>query len=155
MTKFTRKGFTIIEVLIVLAIAALIMLIVFLAVPALQRNNRNTQRNNDIAGILGGMSEFVNNNNGQLPGSGSFASEDNGTTLAIGASNQNVVRVNLGYYEASAVDLNGTAAVTEESVNIRTSATCDGTAVTTTGAPSRGYVAAYMLERDSLQCRES
>jgi prepilin-type N-terminal cleavage/methylation domain-containing protein len=33
-----QQGFTIIEVLIVLAIAALILLIVFLAVPALQRN---------------------------------------------------------------------------------------------------------------------
>ncbi|MDQ3065292.1 MAG: prepilin-type N-terminal cleavage/methylation domain-containing protein, partial [bacterium] len=36
--KNNNKGFTIIEVLIVLAIAGLIMLIVFLAVPALQRN---------------------------------------------------------------------------------------------------------------------
>jgi prepilin-type N-terminal cleavage/methylation domain-containing protein len=36
-----EAGFTIIEVLIVLAIAALILLIVFLAVPALQRNARN------------------------------------------------------------------------------------------------------------------
>jgi prepilin-type N-terminal cleavage/methylation domain-containing protein len=32
-----EKGFTIIEVMIVLAIAGLIMLVVFLAVPALQR----------------------------------------------------------------------------------------------------------------------
>ncbi|HPW47952.1 MAG TPA: prepilin-type N-terminal cleavage/methylation domain-containing protein, partial [Candidatus Saccharibacteria bacterium] len=38
MYKKDQKGFTIIEVLIVLAIAALILLIVFLAVPALQRN---------------------------------------------------------------------------------------------------------------------
>jgi len=45
------EGFTIIEVLIVLAIAGLILLIVFIAVPALQRNARNTQRKNDIAGL--------------------------------------------------------------------------------------------------------
>jgi prepilin-type N-terminal cleavage/methylation domain-containing protein len=37
-----EQGFTIIEVMIVLVIAAVIMLIVFLAVPALQRNSRNT-----------------------------------------------------------------------------------------------------------------
>ncbi|MDZ7786409.1 MAG: type II secretion system protein [Candidatus Saccharibacteria bacterium] len=41
------SGFTIVEVLIVLAIAGLILLIVFLAVPALQRNARNNQRKND------------------------------------------------------------------------------------------------------------
>src|ERR1039457_1260562 len=63
----TDKGFTIIEVMIVLAIAGLILLIVFLAVPALQRNARNTQRKNDVAGVLAAVSEFTNNNNGSLP----------------------------------------------------------------------------------------
>jgi prepilin-type N-terminal cleavage/methylation domain-containing protein len=41
------NGFTIIEVIIVLAIAGLIILIVLLAVPALQRNARNTSRKSD------------------------------------------------------------------------------------------------------------
>src|SRR5687767_1601772 len=59
-----EKGFTIIEVLIVLAIAGLIVLIVFLAVPALQRNSRNTQRKNDASQVLGAVQEDVNNNNG-------------------------------------------------------------------------------------------
>ncbi len=71
MLKDLRKrteGFTIIEVLIVLAIAGLILLIVFLAVPALQRNSRNTQRKNDVAAILGGVTEYANNNAGELPG---------------------------------------------------------------------------------------
>src|ERR1700743_2113940 len=62
-----QEGFTIIEVLIVLAIAALILLIVFLAVPALQRNARNTQRKNDVASLVSAISESVNNSNGQLP----------------------------------------------------------------------------------------
>ena len=42
--KKSNQGFTIIEVMIVLAIAGLILLIVFLAVPALQRNGRNTTK---------------------------------------------------------------------------------------------------------------
>jgi prepilin-type N-terminal cleavage/methylation domain-containing protein len=44
--ELTKKadGFTIIEVMIVLAIAGLIMLVVFLAVPSLQRNSRNEPR---------------------------------------------------------------------------------------------------------------
>lgn len=62
-----EKGFTIIEVLIVLAIAALIMLIVFLAVPALQRNSRNNGRRNDAGRIGATANEYVANNNGQAP----------------------------------------------------------------------------------------
>jgi prepilin-type N-terminal cleavage/methylation domain-containing protein len=68
LTKLQSKkaqGFTIIEVLIVLAIAGLIMLIVFLAVPALQRNSRNTQRTNDAALIGGSVNECLANKNGQ------------------------------------------------------------------------------------------
>ena len=74
--KLTKRneGFTIIEVMIVLAIAGLILLIVFLAVPALQRNSRNTQRKNDVAALMGGVSEFVNNNDGQLPTKLTYAS---------------------------------------------------------------------------------
>jgi prepilin-type N-terminal cleavage/methylation domain-containing protein len=67
MLKKDNKGFTIIEVLIVLAIAGLILLIVFLAVPALQRNSRNTQVKNGAAAILATANEYVANNNGSLP----------------------------------------------------------------------------------------
>lgn len=62
-----KEGFTIIEVLIVLAIAGLILLVVFLAVPALQRNSRNTQRKNEVSALLGAVNEWTNNNNGKLP----------------------------------------------------------------------------------------
>ncbi len=65
--KKRNEGFTIVEVMIVLAIAGLILLIVFLAVPALQRNSRNTQLKNDVASVLGGINEFAANNNGALP----------------------------------------------------------------------------------------
>ena len=61
-----NKGFTIIEVLIVLAIAGVIMLVVFLAVPALQRNSRNTQRTNDAAQIVSSINECLTNRNGQV-----------------------------------------------------------------------------------------
>ncbi|MEM6998009.1 MAG: prepilin-type N-terminal cleavage/methylation domain-containing protein [Patescibacteria group bacterium] len=67
--KDNQKGFTIIEVMIVLTIAGLIMLIVFLAVPALQRNSRNTQRRSDAARFSSIVSEYVVNNNGRVPAS--------------------------------------------------------------------------------------
>ncbi len=60
------KGFTIIEVLIVLAIAGLIMLVVFLAVPALQRNSRTSQRNSDARAILAAVNECLSNKNGDV-----------------------------------------------------------------------------------------
>jgi prepilin-type N-terminal cleavage/methylation domain-containing protein len=63
--KTNQKGFTIIEVLIVLAIAALILMIVFLAVPALQRNQRNNARNNDAARVSAAITDCLSNRNGQ------------------------------------------------------------------------------------------
>lgn len=65
--KKRNEGFTIIEVLIVLAIVGLIMLIVFLAVPALQRNSRNTSIKNDVQNVLGGVAEFQAANGGSMP----------------------------------------------------------------------------------------
>lgn len=73
MFKKLRKessGFTIIEVLIVLAIAGLIMLIVFLAVPALQRNQRNNARNSEAARISAAISECLANRNGSTATTG-------------------------------------------------------------------------------------
>lgn len=68
-----QKGFTIIEVLIVLAIAGLILLIVFLAVPALQRNSRNTQRSGDASKVAGAISQCLSNRNGQVASCQSLA----------------------------------------------------------------------------------
>jgi prepilin-type N-terminal cleavage/methylation domain-containing protein len=65
--KKNNKGFTIIEVMIVLAIAGLILLIVFLAVPALQRNSRNTQRRSDASHLMGLINEYATNHNGVAP----------------------------------------------------------------------------------------
>ena len=66
MTK-NKKGFTIIEVVLVLAIAGLIFLMVFIALPALQRSQRNTRRRQDMARILSAFTEYASNNNGQIP----------------------------------------------------------------------------------------
>jgi prepilin-type N-terminal cleavage/methylation domain-containing protein len=69
LTKIEKRksGFTIIEVMIVLAIAGLILLIVFLAVPALQRSAANTGRKDDAGRISSAINDFVSNSNGTLP----------------------------------------------------------------------------------------
>ena len=61
-----KKAFTIIEVVLVLAIAGLIFLMVFVALPALQRSQRNTQRKEDMARIAARIQEFMNRNHGIL-----------------------------------------------------------------------------------------
>ena len=66
-TKKNRKGFTIIEVVLVLAIAGLIFLMVFIALPALQRAQRDTQRRNDVALIAAAIRQYMKNNHGNPP----------------------------------------------------------------------------------------
>ena len=61
------KGFTIIEVVLVLAIAGLIFLMVFIALPALQRSQRDAQRKQDVSRLLDAVQRYKSNNRGQLP----------------------------------------------------------------------------------------
>lgn len=63
----TKKGFTIIEVVLVLAIAGLIFLMVFLALPALQRSQRNTQRRSDASRLLAAVNDYKSANRGRIP----------------------------------------------------------------------------------------
>ena len=62
-----KEGFTIIEVLIVLAIAGLIMLVVLLAVPGLQRTQANSAAKSDATHIAAALTNFTANNNGSIP----------------------------------------------------------------------------------------
>jgi prepilin-type N-terminal cleavage/methylation domain-containing protein len=157
-----EKGFTIIEVLIVLAIAGLILLVVFLAVPALQRNSRNTQRTNDAGNILSSMSEYVGNNNGRLPATtAAGGTSGTGNTLTVGDTNSNQLSVNLGYYDAADIDIvdytsGMTNTTTTDSATVVKQAHCsDSTIGDPVDGTTRSVVIIYTLEEDSKQCRES
>ena len=65
--KSNYSGFTIIEVVLVLAIAGLIFIIVFLALPQLQSGRRDTQRQNDARKIVGGVEDYSANHSGVYP----------------------------------------------------------------------------------------
>ncbi|MBQ3436827.1 type II secretion system protein [Candidatus Saccharibacteria bacterium] len=65
----SKKGFTIIEVVLVLAIAGLIFLMVFVALPALQRSQRDTARRNDLARVDTSLVQYQTNNQGTNNGS--------------------------------------------------------------------------------------
>lgn len=68
-----EKGFTIIEVVLVLAIAGLIFMMVFVALPALQRSQRDTQRKSDLSRAITSVASYASNNRNALPASNSAA----------------------------------------------------------------------------------
>jgi prepilin-type N-terminal cleavage/methylation domain-containing protein len=89
-TQTQQKGFTIIEVVLVLAIAGLIFLMVFIALPALQSSQRDTARKNDVSTVAAGVTQYTTNNRGLFPDTGSIASyvknvSDNTTSTVVKA----------------------------------------------------------------------
>ena len=146
-----RKGFTIIEVVLVLAIAALIILMVFIAWPALQRTQRDQARKSDVALIGSTISTFKSNNKGKLP--------------SICELNKLVFKQGTSIYQA--VDCEGAAAVTgsdiitQSAVDIKQvivvpRGKCDGNNVRTDGSP-RQVALAFAVEASGTpmrQCQE-
>jgi len=161
LKKSNSEGFTIIEVMIVLAIAGLILLIVFLAIPALQRNSRNTQRSNDVGALVGAISEFTNNNNGVGP-----ATQANVDTVTASAKLGILTPANVFYQGTqasaptvvSAVSSTPSATVlTTDSAIVIKGATCNGNA--SAAGSTRSYVVLFAVEAASgngtMRCTQS
>ena len=157
LRQAAAAGFTIIEVLIVLAIAGLILLIVFLAVPALQRNSRDTQRKRDASRVLAAAHEVLVNNGNSIASLTGGSSGNIATT--IGA---------LSYYGSTSTNpvvAAGTATATNtetvDTITVWTGAICGSGAnagkATSTGASSRQLAVTYKLESSggTIQCNNS
>lgn len=69
-TMATMRGFTIIEVVLVLAIAGLIFLMVFIALPAMQRSQKDTQRRDDMSRFMAAIQSYQANNSNMIPALG-------------------------------------------------------------------------------------
>jgi len=65
--KQAKKGFTLIEVILVLAIAAMIFLMVLLTLPAVQRSQRDLSRRDAVGSVIAAYTEFLGNNRGTQP----------------------------------------------------------------------------------------
>lgn len=63
----TKRGFTLIEVALVLAIAGLIFLMVFQIVPTVRGTQRDTVRNEDLGTVQAALMRWQNSHNGSLP----------------------------------------------------------------------------------------
>ena len=146
----SKSGFTIIEVVLVLAIAGLIFLIVFLAVPALQRSQRDTQRRNDASRALTALSNYKSNNKGALPTTtatqGTFETSYLKTATEFKAPNSD---------SAYGLVWNGTGTPTSAQVQIAVGYVCTGETISNAagdGATSRSVAVRTALEGGGLFC---
>jgi prepilin-type N-terminal cleavage/methylation domain-containing protein len=153
-----KKGFTIIEVVLVLAIAGLIFLMVFIALPALQRNQRDTARKNEVSKVLSSVTTYQSNNRGGAPSAdttfgkyvdgkmdGAKLTLESGTTISKGTT-------------PTADNTNVSTNVTPDEVIFYMGAKCDDAAVA--GVLDRGSnrqaAALIQLENaDQVFCQSS
>ena len=124
-TKKTTTGFTIIEVVLVLAIAGLIFLMVFVALPALQKGQRDTARKNDVSIVSTAVSNYVSANRGSYPDSARLRGYIDGLS-----SNTPTTGVSIASYTTT------TVSVKTGEIKVVTGATCGATAAG--GAPTDG-----------------
>jgi prepilin-type N-terminal cleavage/methylation domain-containing protein len=129
--KSNNQGFTIIEVMIVLAIAALILIIVLLAVPALQRNSKNTTLKNDASSVAGAISDYESNNNGGAPG---FACGGSGNAGAVTIATTGTCTSGVPSMTT------GTVATTQVATNTSVITSTSASTVSTTSPPSANTV---------------
>ncbi len=143
------EGFTIIEVLIVLAIAGLIMVVVFLAVPALQRSGRNNAANANANNLLSAMGTYSSNNGGAIAGTAAISGTSVVLSPSSGTANNERVKVDASL---TGVSLTSTIPTTVAPgvYTIVTRAICNdtstGAVVATNG---RAYVVLYGAESGS------
>lgn len=153
-----EQGFTIIEVVLVLAIAGLIFLMVFIALPALQRGQRDTQRKNDLSRVVSQVASYQSNNKGGVPVADATAfpafvasylsvngdtfQDPNGSayTYSYGAS-------------ATAPVFNTTTKVSE--VRYATSARCGANGVVTGGGAANQIAVSIGLEGGGAYCQQN
>lgn len=107
--KRQTKGFTIIEVVLVLAIAGLIFLMVFTALPALQKSQRDTARKNDVSSVASAVTSYSSNNRGKFP-----ASDDLSSYISNVSSNTTKVTVNTTAGDNSIAPVDGEVMVTQK-----------------------------------------
>jgi prepilin-type N-terminal cleavage/methylation domain-containing protein len=108
-TQKQTKGFTIIEVVLVLAIAGLIFLMVFTALPALQKSQRDSARKNDVGIVASAVTSYTGNNRGTFPTSGNLDSY-------VSSKSSNTTSVTVGQAAATSVNPDdGIIVVTQQS----------------------------------------
>lgn len=143
-----KGGFTIVETIIVLAIAGLILFLVLIMIPTIIRNGHNHSRRAAVAAILDATAKYEVNHGGSFPPDSSY--------LGPGASNYNV---SLYGYTLADVHINPPSPSTTPSpgkqqtadqIDVYNYFICSSpTDATNVGAGSRDIVALFQIETSS------
>ena len=156
MTNQQKKGFTIIEVVLVLAIAGLIFLMVFIALPALQRGQRDGQRRDDMSRFMSQINSYATNNRGNVPPA---------TTAGINTANTGFLdsymkRANgefkdpqTGNNYTVSFGVGGTA--TTSNIVYATSAKCNGENIEANAGATRSVAIKIQLEGSGFFCQDN
>ena len=156
-----KPAFTIIEVVLVLAIAGLIFLMVFIALPALQRNQRDTQRKNDMSRLKTAMDSYKSNNRGNLPWGtdryGVWSQSDNfginylkADQGEFGDPSSGRYAFGVNYYSIAGGSIYNTFESQQSHISISIGFVCDGETVANAGLSN--YAIRYRLEGGGVYC---
>ena len=153
-----QKGFTIIEVVLVLAIAGLIFLMVFIALPALQRNQRDTQRKTDMGRLETAIVNYSGSARGALPANAtawtafekSYLTTDGDTFIDPAGAKDTEEMYKL--VPTSKSPLDETFATAQNTIYYSTSAVCGDDAASIKSAGSRKVAFRMVLEGGGYYC---
>ena len=142
-----------------LAIAGLIFLMVFVALPALQRSQRDTQRRDDMARFMSQLSQYQANNNGRVPTSEASWTNDfilpylrNVGVCAVTGVNEE------GRASCSGSNDEGMGLTWDDNkhqIYVYTSARCDGENIVHVPNSSRQVAIKYKLEGAGIYCNNN
>lgn len=152
-----KKGFTVIEVSLVLAIAGLIFLMVFVAVPQLQRSQRDSRRRDDILSFLETVKKYQTNNRGALPTdwskTGDFQSEYLGDSFVDPNGNEyTLVVAECGSERSSSCKNLPTLESMDYTFHIYRQATCGDSETAIGTSNPRNIAVLYRMEGSGMYC---
>ena len=143
--KQSNKGFTIIEVVLTLAIAGLIFLMVFVALPALQSGQRDTARKQDVGNVGTAINNYSSANRGKLPTTQLLSGNTAGTPGSefLTSVSDNVTRVVITGTQAAAATPGAKTAV-DGVIDVYIGTRC-GTVTKTQATVSAGSARQYTM----------
>lgn len=147
-----EKGFTIIEVVLVLAIAGLIFGMVFIALPSLQRSQRDAQRKHDLSRLTASLTSYQSNNRGALPANDKASWDKFIGSYVTTAGDTFIDPSGTGYDVSISKELLTEFDATQPIIKVSTSATCKGEEIDKTGQSARKVAFQMKLEGSGTAC---
>jgi prepilin-type N-terminal cleavage/methylation domain-containing protein len=155
-TQRKEKGFTIIEVVLVLAIAGLIFLMVFIALPALQRSQRDTQRKSTVSSILTQITNYTTNNRSSIPTSLVTPNSSGKSFVQNYLGGTNATTAGTDYQDPSVgpftFNAAGTPPTATGQIGYAPSAICGSDGNTTTGTIRQFAVTVFLESQSTPYC---